>query len=78
MNQQEGADFCSISEYTPPPDVAAARSRFFSRKRRILLYTERTHFYHRHRIRGIKVGQQCRKMILCPCMLLSLTHNSKT
>eukprot|EP00798_Chlamydomonas_sp_ICE-L_P009960 gene9960-7836_t len=50
----EDADYTAISEYTEPPDVTAARSRFFNRKRRILLYTERTHFYHRHRIRGIK------------------------
>jgi U3 small nucleolar RNA-associated protein 25 len=52
---QEEADFTQICEYTRPPDVTAARSRFFHRHRRILLYTERAHFYQRHRIRGIKV-----------------------
>lgn len=46
----------AISEYTEGPDVTAARSRFFHRRVRILLYTERAHFYHRHRLRGIKVG----------------------
>ncbi|GAX83068.1 hypothetical protein CEUSTIGMA_g10494.t1 [Chlamydomonas eustigma] len=51
---QEEADFACICEYTAPPDVTAARSRFFHRQRRILLYTERAHFYHRHRLRGIK------------------------
>lgn len=53
---QEEADFASVCEYTPPPDVTAARSRFFHRHRRVLLYTERAHFYNRHMIRGIKVG----------------------
>ena len=52
---QEEADFASVCEYTSPPDVTAARSRFFHRHRRVLLYTERAHFYNRHMIRGIKV-----------------------
>ncbi len=47
--------FEAISEYTSGPDVTGARNRFFQRRARVLLYTERSHFYHRHRIRGIRV-----------------------
>ncbi|KAG1670680.1 hypothetical protein FOA52_010955 [Chlamydomonas sp. UWO 241] len=50
----EDAEFASVCEYTPPPDVTAARSRFFHGHRRLLLYTERAHFYNRHRVRGIR------------------------
>jgi len=51
----EDADlFETISEYTAPPDVTAARSRFYHRRVKLLMYTERAHFYHRHRIRGIR------------------------
>jgi U3 small nucleolar RNA-associated protein 25 len=28
---------------------------FFQRRKRLMMYTERAHFYHRYRIRGIQV-----------------------
>jgi U3 small nucleolar RNA-associated protein 25 len=46
-----------ISEYTPAQDVTSARARFFQRRVRVLLYTERAHFYFRHRIRGTRVSK---------------------
>ena len=34
--------------------MSRARNYFNDGRRRVLLYTERCHFYNRHRIRGIK------------------------
>lgn len=56
LKAEDDEVFEAISEYTDSRDVVAARSRFFHRHVRILLYTERAHFYHRHRLRGIKVS----------------------
>eukprot|EP00887_Chlorella_sp_A99_P004809 scaffold4.g4809.t1 len=50
----EGASFLVLSEYVEQADAARARSYFFSRRRPLLLLTERAQFYHRYRIRGIK------------------------
>jgi len=55
LNTDDEEMFDTISEYTAPPDVTAARSRFYHRRIKLLVYTERAHFYHRHRIRGIRV-----------------------
>lgn len=52
--KSEDASFCILSEYTKPSDISRARVWFFEGKRKILLYTERMHFYHRYKIRGIK------------------------
>jgi len=56
MNSEAGAGdlYSPLCEYTSSKDAIASRSRFFHMHRRILLYTERAHFYNRHRIRGIK------------------------
>jgi U3 small nucleolar RNA-associated protein 25 len=41
-----------LSEYCTPPEISAARTRFFNGQARILLVTERFHFFKRYRIRG--------------------------
>jgi U3 small nucleolar RNA-associated protein 25 len=51
----EDADYTVLSEYSSFPQVTRARALFFQRRRRLMLYTERAHFYHRYRIRGIQV-----------------------
>lgn len=50
----QGASLAVYCEYTPATDVARARGRFVRGERKILLYTERAHFYFRPRVRGIK------------------------
>ncbi|CAI9088373.1 OLC1v1022682C1 [Oldenlandia corymbosa var. corymbosa] len=51
LKSQE-ASFCLLGEYTKQSDISRARVWFFQGKRKIMLYTERAHFYHRYKIRG--------------------------
>ena len=51
---REGASFAGVCEYARPPEVARARGRFFAGERRVMLYTERAHFYNRFRLRGVR------------------------
>lgn len=44
----------SVSEYSKKHDVTRSRAYFFQGRRNIMLYTERSHFYNRYKIRGIK------------------------
>lgn len=44
-----------MSEYAGHSEAARARSHFADGRAPLLLYTERAHFYHRHRLRGIRV-----------------------
>lgn len=50
----QNASFCLFGDYAEPSDISRARVWFFEGKRKIMLYTERAHFYHRYKIRGIK------------------------
>lgn len=43
-----------LIRYAQQSDISRARVRFFEGKRKIMLYTERSHFYHRYKIRGIQ------------------------
>lgn len=52
--KSQSMSFCLLGEYTKQSDISRARAWFFHGKRQILLYTERAHFYHRYKIRGIK------------------------
>ncbi|KAG0592994.1 hypothetical protein KC19_1G296500 [Ceratodon purpureus] len=49
----QNASFCDLNEYTKQSDISRARSWFYHKKRHFMLYTERAHFYHRYKIRGI-------------------------
>ncbi|PAA74660.1 hypothetical protein BOX15_Mlig007032g3, partial [Macrostomum lignano] len=51
--RKESLDFCAISEYTPANKAASYQGLFREGQVRILLYSERYHFYHRQRLRGI-------------------------
>ncbi|KAL9244248.1 hypothetical protein vseg_018045 [Gypsophila vaccaria] len=52
--KSQDASFCLLSEYTKQSDISRARNWFIKGDRKIILYTERAHFYHRYKIRGIK------------------------
>ncbi|KAJ4814411.1 U3 small nucleolar RNA-associated protein 25 [Rhynchospora pubera] len=52
--KSQNASFCLLGEYTKQSDISRARVWFFEGKRKIMLYTERAHFYHRYKIRGIQ------------------------
>ncbi|KAK1289867.1 hypothetical protein QJS10_CPB18g00060 [Acorus calamus] len=52
--KSQNASFCLLGEYTKASDISRARVWFFEGMRKIMLYTERAHFYHRYKIRGLK------------------------
>ncbi|XP_044488167.1 U3 small nucleolar RNA-associated protein 25 [Mangifera indica] len=52
--KSQNASFCLLGDYTEASDISRARVWFFEGKRKIMLYTERAHFYHRYKIRGIQ------------------------
>lgn len=54
--RQEEFEFEGLSEYASGSEVARGRSRFAAGKVRLALYTERAHFYHRRRTKGVKVS----------------------
>ncbi|XP_075167174.1 U3 small nucleolar RNA-associated protein 25 homolog [Haematobia irritans] len=50
----EGVNFVQICEYTKKEKVARARDMFFHSGAHFLLYSERSHFFKRTRIKGIR------------------------
>uniref|UniRef100_A0A7C8YSV0 U3 small nucleolar RNA-associated protein 25 n=1 Tax=Opuntia streptacantha TaxID=393608 RepID=A0A7C8YSV0_OPUST len=50
----QNASFCLLGEYTKQSDISRARNWFIQEQRKIMLYTERAHFYHRYKIKGIQ------------------------
>ena len=52
--EEEDLPFAAISEYTEPKDVNRARTSLQQSKLPLLLYTERAHFFRRHRLRGAR------------------------
>ncbi|KAL5141102.1 U3 small nucleolar RNA-associated protein 25 [Glycine soja] len=52
--KSQNASFCLLGEYTTQSDISRARLWFYEGKRKIMVYTERSHFYHRYKIRGVQ------------------------
>lgn len=52
--RREKLSFTQICEYTEENKVAKARQLFYFGARQFLIYTERCHFYHRYKIKGIR------------------------
>ncbi|KAL9664042.1 hypothetical protein QQ045_019439 [Rhodiola kirilowii] len=52
--KKQDAKFCLLGDYTKQSDISRARIWFYEGKRKMLLYTERAHFYHRYKIRGVQ------------------------
>jgi len=51
---KEEVSFAVNSEYTEPSEAARARTLFADRRKRVLLLSERAHFYFRRRIKGAR------------------------
>ncbi|KAG0604081.1 hypothetical protein M758_10G143100 [Ceratodon purpureus] len=51
--KNQNASFCEIHEETTNSNISRCRSWFYHKKRNIMLYSERAHFYHRYKIKGI-------------------------
>lgn len=52
--KSQNASFCLLGEYTKQSDISRGRNWFIQGRRKIMLYTERAHFYHRYKIKGIQ------------------------
>lgn len=52
--RKEDVDFIGLCEYTKEGKIAEARAQLFHESRRIMLYTERFHFYRRFQIKGVR------------------------
>lgn len=52
--KKEEYSFVQICEYTKDAKVARARDMFFHSDAHFLLYSERFHFFHRIRVKGIR------------------------
>ncbi|KFK43953.1 hypothetical protein AALP_AA1G196000 [Arabis alpina] len=52
--KSQKASFCVIEENTKDENISRARNDFYLKNKKIMLYTERSYFYRRYQIRGIK------------------------
>ncbi|PIN11545.1 hypothetical protein CDL12_15848 [Handroanthus impetiginosus] len=52
--KSQGASFCLFGEYIKRNDISHVRGQFFRGEKKIMLYTERAHFYYRYKIRGVQ------------------------
>nr|GEX81776.1 U3 small nucleolar RNA-associated protein 25 isoform X1 [Tanacetum cinerariifolium] len=52
--KSEDAFMRLLGEYTKNKYISSARNWFFQGKRKIMLYADGAHFYHRYKIRGIQ------------------------
>ncbi|XP_077998956.1 U3 small nucleolar RNA-associated protein 25 homolog [Glandiceps talaboti] len=52
--RKEEINFAQICEYTKQSNISRARIYFYEKKRPLMLYTERFHFFRRYRIKGIR------------------------
>lgn len=54
LQKTPNSSYCLLGDYTDQKNISRARVYFFEGKAKMMLYTERAHFYHRYKIRGIK------------------------
>ena len=52
--RREKLSFTQICEYTEENKTSKARQLFYFGARQFLIYTERCHFYHRYKIKGVR------------------------
>ena len=53
--KEQDVQVAALSEYAAPKVAARARSLFLDGRLGVALLTERSHFYNRARVRGVKV-----------------------
>ncbi len=53
--KEQDVQVAALSEYAAPKEAARARSLFLDGRLAVALLTERSHFYNRARVRGVKV-----------------------
>lgn len=47
-------EFVSVSEYSRITEISRGRARFLQGRKPIMLYSGRAHFFHRHKIKGVR------------------------
>lgn len=52
--RREDVDFTGLCEYTKDGKIAQGRAQFFHESRKLLLITERFHFYRRFNLKGVR------------------------
>ncbi|XP_057775632.1 protein NUCLEOLAR FACTOR 1-like [Salvia miltiorrhiza] len=52
--KSQSASVCLFGEYIKRNEISHVRGEFFRGEKKIMLYTERAHFYYRYKIRGVK------------------------
>ncbi|KAJ6327818.1 hypothetical protein OIU78_014640 [Salix suchowensis] len=52
--KSQNASLCLLGDYTEPRDVTRMRNWFRNGEKKIMLYTQRFHFYHRYKIGGVR------------------------
>ncbi|KAL9150355.1 hypothetical protein ABFS82_12G163000 [Erythranthe guttata] len=52
--KSQDASYCLFGEYIKPNEISHVRGQFFRGEKKIILYTERSHFYFRYKIRGVQ------------------------
>lgn len=52
--KKEEVNFTQICEYTKPNKMSRARTLFYHGGAHLLLYSERAHFFHRMRVKGVR------------------------
>ncbi|KAK6517246.1 rRNA-binding ribosome biosynthesis protein utp25 [Arthrobotrys megalospora] len=51
---KNGESFGEVNEYTSASDVARSRAHFSSGRQKVLIYTERAHYFRRYNLKGVR------------------------
>jgi U3 small nucleolar RNA-associated protein 25 len=54
LKQELSKLFVTVSEYSRTTEIGRGRARFLQGRKPLMLYTGRSHFFHRHAMKGVK------------------------